>query len=88
MLVLPFIKWKCEATFNHSAHYVTFFIPASVRLKDGNSHIDGFVEIYRNGEWGRVCADQWDAKDARVACRQLGNYPLAVSRGGGKYKTK
>ncbi|XP_072016975.1 scavenger receptor cysteine-rich domain superfamily protein-like [Amphiura filiformis] len=47
----------------------------SVKLTDGDSHIDGFVEVYNNGEWG-VCGDKWDRKDAQVACRQLGNYPL------------
>ena len=53
---------------------------ASVKLTGGASHIDGYVEVYYNGDWGRICADDhWGQADATVVCRQLGNYPLLVS---------
>ena len=39
---------------------------------------EGFVEIYLNGEWGRVCSDRMSGDEANVICRQLG-YNSAVS---------
>ena len=43
----------------------------------------GRVEIFIYGQWGTICDDGWDIRDARAACRQLG-YPDAVRslRGG------
>ena len=39
---------------------------------------EGLVQMYLNGEWGRVCSDNITSYEANVICRQLG-YDSAVS---------
>ncbi|CAI8032257.1 Deleted in malignant brain tumors 1 protein, partial [Geodia barretti] len=56
-----------------------------VRLADGDNEYQGRVEVCLHGNWGTVCDDRWDNRDARVVCNQLGytgGVPFSVTRAG------
>ena len=45
---------------------------SKIRLVNGESPLEGRVEICLNGVWGTVSSERgWDYRDASVACRQL-----------------
>ena len=43
-----------------------------VRLRDGEQENEGRVEICIDNQYGTICDDLWDNKDAAVICGQLG----------------
>lgn len=48
-----------------------------VRLMGGQTPREGNVEIYHLGTWGSICDDEWDLREANIACRSLG-FPNAT----------
>ncbi|XP_036369990.1 deleted in malignant brain tumors 1 protein-like [Octopus sinensis] len=47
-------------------------IDFQIRLADGENAMSGRVEIYYSGEWGTVCDDGFDWREAQVVCRYMG----------------
>ena len=58
---------------NLSTQYINIIgcSEGEIRLVNGNSEMEGRVEICLNDEWGTVCDQMWDDTDAGVVCQQL-----------------
>ncbi|KAL6460140.1 hypothetical protein MHYP_G00318990 [Metynnis hypsauchen] len=68
---------KCSSSDHH--RQCSNHLP--LRLRGGNGSCSGRLEVYHNTEWGSVCDNQWDIRDAQVVCRQLGCGPVLSADG-------
>lgn len=62
----------------------TRFFKPRFDWENGRLSIYGYIAIYREGEYGTICDDSFDDKEAEVLCRQAG-YKGGVYDGG-RYK--
>nr|XP_057912674.1 deleted in malignant brain tumors 1 protein-like [Doryrhamphus excisus]XP_057912675.1 deleted in malignant brain tumors 1 protein-like [Doryrhamphus excisus] len=55
----------------------------SLKFVNGTDRCSGRVEIFHDGQWGTVCDDSWDIRDAQVVCREMDCGTAMTAKHGG-----
>ena len=63
---IVFIKTPTNSSVNVDDLNVTAPYNEGIRLSDGNNYRVGRLEIFLRGQWGTVCDNWWDMREAQV----------------------
>ena len=67
--ILGIVKTPRRLLFVSGLNFKLLF--PQIRLSGGANAYEGRVEVFQDGRWGTVCADDWRIEEAMVVCRQL-----------------